>query len=72
MRGVLSVLGLDHAAQAVTSMRTSVEGMLVDDVDANERQAGTFSHLANNLSALSFLIDMLQLPACAGEEAVCF
>ncbi|HEX5783910.1 MAG TPA: hybrid sensor histidine kinase/response regulator, partial [Burkholderiaceae bacterium] len=67
MRGVLSVLGLDHAVSAVMHMRTTVEDMLADEVDAEQaRQAGTFSRLANNLSALSFLIDMLHYqPALA-------
>ena len=60
MRGVLSVLGLDQAAQAVAHMADNVEDMLADDVDPDRaREAGTFSHLANNLSALSFLVDML-------------
>ncbi len=60
MRGVLSVLGLDHAAQTVSHMAVNVEDMLADEVDPDRaREAGTFSHLANNLSALSFLVDML-------------
>jgi chemosensory pili system protein ChpA (sensor histidine kinase/response regulator) len=60
MRGVLSVLGLDQAAAAVAHMRSNVETLLVDEIDPERaREAGTFSRLANNLSALSFLIDML-------------
>jgi chemosensory pili system protein ChpA (sensor histidine kinase/response regulator) len=60
MRGVLSVLGLDHASQAVDHMRGNVEDMLADEIDVvRAQEAGTFIHLANNLSALSFLIDML-------------
>ena len=60
MRGVLSVLGLDHATQAVARMRESVEEMLVTEIDeARARQAGTFDQLGNNLGALGFLIDML-------------
>lgn len=60
MRGVLSVLGLDHASQAVLRMKSSVEQMLVTEVDEQlARAAGTFDHLGNNLGALSFLIDML-------------
>ena len=67
MRGVLSVLGLDQAASAVAHMRANVETMLVDEIDPERaREAGTFSRLANNLSALSFLIDMLNYqPALA-------
>jgi chemosensory pili system protein ChpA (sensor histidine kinase/response regulator) len=67
MRGVLSVLGLDQAAQAVSRMRTSVEQMLVTEIDEQQaRAAGTFDQLGNNVGALSFLIDMLNYqPALA-------
>ncbi|MDF2465626.1 MAG: hybrid sensor histidine kinase/response regulator [Ramlibacter sp.] len=60
MRGVLSVLGLDQAAQAVLRMRESVEEILVTEIDEERaRAAGTFDKLGNNLGALGFLIDML-------------
>ena len=60
MRGVLSVLGLDQASQAVLRMRDSVEQMLETEIDDQRaRAAGTFDQLGNNLGALSFLIDML-------------
>ena len=60
MRGVLSVLGLDQASQAVLRMRDSVEQLLETEVDeVRARSAGTFDQLGNNLGALSFLIDML-------------
>ena len=60
MRGVLSVLGLDQASQAVLRMRDSVERMLETEIDEERaRAAGTFDQLGNNLGALSFLIDML-------------
>jgi len=67
MRGVLSVLGLDQAVQAVSRMRTSVEQILDTEVDeAMAREAGTFQQLGDNLSALSFLVDMLNYqPALA-------
>ncbi len=67
MRGVLSVLGLDQASQAVLRMREAVEEMLVDEVDEQKaRAAGTFDKLGNNLGALGFLIDMLNYqPALA-------
>ena len=43
MRGVLSVLGLDQAAQAVLRMRESVEEILVTEIDeARARAAGSF------------------------------
>ncbi len=67
MRGVLSVLGLDQASQAVLRMRDSVEEILVTEVDdVQARAAGTFDKLGNNLGALGFLIDMLSYqPALA-------
>ena len=67
MRGVLSVLGLDEASQAVLRMRDSVEQMLETAIDEERaRSAGTFDQLGNNLGALSFLIDMLNYqPALA-------
>ncbi len=67
MRGVLSVLGLDQASQAVLRMRETIEEMLVDEVDEEKaRAAGTFDKLGNNLGALGFLIDMLNYqPALA-------
>ena len=60
MRGVLSVLGLDQASQAVLRMRDSVKQMIDTEMDEQRaRAAGTFEQLGNNLGALSFLIDML-------------
>ena len=67
MRGVLSVLGLDHACRAVAQMKDTVEQMLVTEIDAQlASTASTFEHLGNNLGNLSFLIDMLNYqPALA-------
>ena len=60
MRGVLSVLGLEQAAQAVLRMRESVEEIIVTEIEEEHaRAAGTFDKLGNNLGALGFLIDML-------------
>ncbi len=60
MRGVLSVLGLDQASQAVARMRETVEEIIVTEIDEElARKAGTFEKLGNNLGALGFLIDML-------------
>lgn len=55
MRGVLSVLGLDHAAQAVQHMREDVDRIAASP----EHQATIDARLADNLGGLSFLIDML-------------
>jgi chemosensory pili system protein ChpA (sensor histidine kinase/response regulator) len=69
MRGVLSVLGLDQASQAVQRMRESVEEILVTEIDEERARAtGTFDKLGNNLGALGFLIDMLNYqPALAKQ-----
>ncbi|HYD77730.1 Hpt domain-containing protein [Ramlibacter sp.] len=67
MRGVLSVLGLEQASQAVARMRETVEAIIDTEIDeAQVHQAGTFEKLGNNLGALGFLIDMLNYqPALA-------
>lgn len=60
MRGVLSVLGLDQASQAVMRMRETVENIITTEVEEEKaRAAGTFDKLGVNLGALGFLIDML-------------
>ncbi len=73
MRGVLSVIGLDQASQAVMRMRENVEAMLVTDVDVElVRGAGTFDTLGNNLGALSFLIDMLNYQPALAKKLFVF
>jgi chemosensory pili system protein ChpA (sensor histidine kinase/response regulator) len=65
MRGVLSVLGLDHASQAVLRMRDDVDALAAADPSLAP-PAGTIERVADNLGALSFLIDMLGVqPALA-------
>jgi chemosensory pili system protein ChpA (sensor histidine kinase/response regulator) len=62
MRGVLSVLGLDQASLAIVRMRDDVDKLSSTEVDA--ARAGhtpMFDRLADNLGALSFLIDMLSV-----------
>ncbi|GIX23286.1 MAG: hypothetical protein KatS3mg122_0517 [Caldimonas sp.] len=60
MRGVLSVLGMDQASQAVLRMRDVVDELLATEVDPQSPSAvATFERLAGNLGALGFLIDML-------------
>lgn len=62
MRGVLSVLGMDQASQAVVRMRDDVDELANTEVDAaRAAEVGTFDRLADNLGALSFLIDMLSV-----------
>ena len=62
MRGVLSVLGMDPASQALLRMRDEVDGLVSTEVDpAKVKAAGVFERLAGNLSALGFMIDMLSV-----------
>ncbi|HRP28165.1 MAG TPA: Hpt domain-containing protein, partial [Burkholderiaceae bacterium] len=62
MRGVLSVLGLDHASQAALRMRDDIDMLLQTEVDPQRTSvAGIFDRLAGNLGALGFLIDMFSV-----------
>ena len=73
MRGVLSVLGLDQAVYTVVRMRAVVDEIL--DTEVNEvqaRAAGTFQQLGNNLSALSFLVDMLSYQPALAKKLFVF
>ena len=73
MRGVLSVLGMDQAVQTVARMRATVDEILDTEVDETQaREAGTFQHLGNNLSALSFLVDMLNYQPALAKKLFVF
>ncbi len=62
MRGVLSLLDMDHASQAVLRMRDDVDELANTEVDPERAlQSGPIDRLANNLGALSFLIDMVSV-----------
>ena len=62
MRGVLSVLGMDHASAALLRMRAEVDGLASTEVDTDRvAQTDVFDRLAGNLGALGFLIDMLSV-----------
>ena len=62
MRSVLSVLDLEHAAAAVVHMRDAVDELASTQIDSLRAwPAAQFSHLADNLGALGFLIDMLSV-----------
>lgn len=62
MRGVLSVLGMDHAAAALLRMRDEVDALASTEVELEHvGQTGVFDRLAGNLGALGFLIDMLSV-----------
>ena len=73
MRGVLSVLGLDHGSSAVLHMKTSVESMLLDEFNAEAaHKNGLFDQLGNNLGALAFLIDMLNYQPVLAKKLFVF
>ncbi len=73
MRGVLSVLGLEQAVHTVARMRNTVDQILDTEVDeAMAREAGTFQQLGNNLSALSFLVDMLNYQPALAKKLFVF
>ncbi len=63
MRGVLSVLGLDQAGQAVVRMRDEVDAVLAqgrgEEPQARALSEAAMSRLAGNVGALGFLIDLL-------------
>ncbi len=62
MRGVLAVLGMEHAAQALLRMRTEVDELVDTEIDVSRRgPLRIFERLAANLGALGFLIDMLSV-----------
>ncbi|MBV9890116.1 MAG: Hpt domain-containing protein, partial [Rhizobacter sp.] len=62
MRGVLSVLGVDAAAQALVRMRSEIDGLATTQIDpAKIGSSGVFERIAGNLSALGFMIDMLSV-----------
>jgi chemosensory pili system protein ChpA (sensor histidine kinase/response regulator) len=73
MRGVLSVLGLEQAVLTVARMRNTVDQILDTEVDeALAREAGTFQQLGNNLSAMSFLVDMLNYQPALAKKLFVF
>ncbi len=73
MRGVLSVLGLEQGVQTVSRMRATVEQILDTEVDEQmAREAGTFQHLGNNLSALGFMVDMLNYQPSLAKKLFVF
>ena len=58
MRGVLSVLGVDVGAQALSHIRQQVDALMATPQGA-AIDAEAFDQLAGNVGALGFLIDML-------------
>ena len=66
MRGVLSVLGLEHATRAVLRMRDQVQTVWAEP--EGPQAASLVERLGQNLGALGFLVDMLHhQPALARQ-----
>jgi chemosensory pili system protein ChpA (sensor histidine kinase/response regulator) len=62
MRGVLSVLGMDHASAALLRMRDEIDTLASAEPAADPAaRTALFDRLAGNLGALGFLIDMLSV-----------
>lgn len=73
MRGVLSVLGLEQAVQTVNRMRSTVEQILETEGEPDDvRDTARFQQLGNNLSALSFLVDMLNYQPSLAKKLFVF
>jgi chemosensory pili system protein ChpA (sensor histidine kinase/response regulator) len=69
MRGVLSVLGLDEAGHAVANARSTVEDWLLASTPPPEAQC---QRLAQNVGALSFMIDLLAYQPTAARALFTF
>lgn len=73
MRGVLSVLDLEQASQAVLRMSEDVDALSQTEVDPQgSGHQPIFDRLADNLGALSFLIDMLSVQPQAARALFTF
>ena len=72
MRGVFSVLGLDHASQAVVRMRDDVDALLAATATTEAFDAPAVERLASNLGALGFLIDMLSVQPAMAKSLFAF
>ncbi|MBW4047899.1 MAG: response regulator [Proteobacteria bacterium] len=61
MRGVLSVLGMDVGAQALGSIRNTIEEIISRPPAEEQARAtgGVFDQLAGNIGTLGFMVDML-------------
>jgi chemosensory pili system protein ChpA (sensor histidine kinase/response regulator) len=71
MRGVLSVLGMEHASAALLRMRDEIDGLASTELDGERvAETGVFDRIAGNLSALGFPDRHAQRAAADGEVAV--
>ncbi|MBU6435983.1 MAG: Hpt domain-containing protein, partial [Betaproteobacteria bacterium] len=69
MRGVFSVLGYDDAAHAVADTRTTVENWLLD---TEPPSPAACERLAQNVGALSFMIDLMAYQPAAAKALFTF
>ncbi len=72
MRGVFSVLGLDHASHAVVRMRDDVDRLVAQARNDKTPDAALTERLATNLGALGFLIDMLNVQPAMAKSLFAF
>ena len=70
MRGVFSVLGLEHASHAVVRMRDDVDLMIA--APAGDPDPAATERLASNLGALGFLIDMFNVQPALAKSLFAF
>ena len=70
MRGVFSVLGMEHASQAVVRMCDDVDALVTAPGDSAAREPT--ERLASNLGALGFLIDMLNVQPAMAKSLFAF
>lgn len=68
-KGVLSVLGLDHAAAAVAHARTICENWILNQGAAPHAESQL---IAQNLGALSFMVDLLGYQPAAAKSMFVF
>ena len=73
MRGVFSVLGLDHASQTAVRMRDDVDALVACPPDSpSAASVGAVERLASNLGALGFMIDMLSVQPSMAKSLFAF
>ncbi len=72
MRGVFSVLGLEHASHAVVRMRDDVDHLVAHAQSGAAAEASVSERLAVNLGALGFLIDMLNVQPAMAKSLFAF
>lgn len=71
IQGVLSMVGLAHAAQATRHLREAVAGHMADAADDAGTRIASFERLGRNVATLGWLVDMWgHQPALAQQQFV--